>query len=370
MRQIICIKISLLTMMIMAAVLLPQTAHSVRLKDVASFSGVRSNQLVGYGLVVGLSGTGDQRGAPFTIRSMANMLESMGVSVDKDDLQVSNVAAVIVTADMPSSSKAGTKLDVTVSSIGDAGSLQGGVLIQTPLKGIDGEIYALAQGPMTLGGYSVEGQASEITTNITTVARIPNGAIIEREIPYKFNAQESIQVNLDMRDFSTTSQVLERINSAFGQNLAKAEDISSIKVNIPQEFQGNLIPFMAALENIEISPDSPARVVVDEKTGTVVIGENVRISRVAVSHGDMSIVVREEPEVFMPAPFTDADPIVVPRTDIGVEEDDSPMVIIEGATINELVDGLNSVGATPRDFITILRTLKAAGALYAELEVI
>ncbi len=370
MRKSLWIKISLPAAILMLAVFLPLDAQSVRLKDIASFGGVRTNQLVGYGLVVGLTGTGDNRGAPFTIRSMVNMLESMGVSVDKADLRVRNVAAVIVTADMPASSRAGTKLDVTVSSIGDARSLQGGVLIQTPLKGIDGEIYALAQGPMTLGGFSVEGQMAQITTNITTVGRIPNGATIEREIPYQFNAQESVEVNLNVHDFSTTSQVLESINSVFGQNLAAAEDISNIRVQIPDEFQGNLIPFMAALENIRVSPDSPAKVVVDEKTGTVVIGENVKISRVAVSHGDMSIIVREDPQVFMPAPFTDADPVVVPRTDIAVDEEAAPLVVIEGATINELVQGLNSVGATPRDFITILRTIKAAGALYAELEVI
>lgn len=370
MRKSLCIKINLLALVFMVATLLPQEAQSVRLKDIASFGGVRTNQLVGYGLVVGLTGTGDNRGAPFTIRSMVNMLESMGVSVDKADLRVRNVAAVIVTADMPASSRPGTKIDVTVSSIGDARSLQGGVLIQTPLKGIDGEIYALAQGPMTLGGFSVEGQMAQITTNITTVGRIPNGATVERDIPFKFNAQESIEVNLNIHDFSTTTQVLQNINSNFGRNLATAEDISSIRVNIPEEFQGNLIPFMAALENIRVSPDSPARVVVDEKTGTVVIGENVKISRVAVSHGDMSIIVREDPEVFMPAPFTAADPIVVPRTDIAVDEEVAPLVVIEGATINELVKGLNSVGATPRDFITILRTIKAAGALYADLEVI
>ncbi|WP_045215305.1 flagellar basal body P-ring protein FlgI [Desulfonatronovibrio magnus] len=357
-------------MIVLAVLLLAMDANAVRLKDIATFGGVRTNQLVGYGLIVGLTGTGDNRGAPFTIRSMVNMLEGMGVSVDESALQVRNVAAVIVTADMPASAKPGSKLDVTVSSIGDARSLQGGVLIQTPLKGIDGNIYALAQGPLTLGGFSVEGQAAQITTNITTVGRIPNGAMVERHVPYNFNAQEYVTINLNEQDFSTTAQVAESINSNFGANRAFAQDISSIRVDIPDEFRGNLIPFMAALENIQVSPDSPARVVVDEKTGTVVIGENVKISRVAVSHGDMSVIIREQPQVFMPEPFTDAGPVVVPSTDIAVEEDANPLVIVEGATINELVDGLNSVGATPRDLITILRTIKAAGALYAELEVI
>ncbi|WP_028575777.1 flagellar basal body P-ring protein FlgI [Desulfonatronovibrio hydrogenovorans] len=348
----------------------PEQAHSVRLKDIANFGGVRTNQLVGYGLVVGLSGTGDRRSDQATVRSVVNMLESMGVSVDRGNLQFRNVAAVIVTADMPASARSGSRLDVTISSIGDANSLQGGVLIQTPLKGIDGEIYALAQGPLTLGGFSVEGQAAQVTTNITTVGRIPNGAMVEREIPFRFNSQESIQVNLNVHDFSTTSQVMESINASFGQNLAAAKDISTIRVNIPSQFRGNLIPFMAALENIQVSPDSPAKVVVDEKTGTVVIGENVRISRVAVSHGDLNIIVREQPQVFMPAPFTEADPVVVPDTDIAVIEEERQLVVIEGATINELVEGLNSIGATPRDLITILRTIKAAGALYADLEVI
>ena len=346
------------------------SAQAVRLKDVATFSGVRENQLVGYGLVVGLDGSGDSQASPFTLRSMSNMLEGMGVSVNPDDLQPDNVAAVMVTANMPSSARPGSKMDVTVSSMGDADSLMGGVLIQTPLSGIDGKIYALAQGQLTVGGYSVEGDAAEITTGVPTGARIPGGATVEREVPYRFNTQEDIVVNLNMQDFSTTSQVTESINEHFGSNLARAKDNSTIRVDIPDGFQGNLVPFMAALENLQVSPDSPARVVVDEKTGTVVIGEHVRLSKVAISHGALTVMVREVPDVFMPMPFTDAPPVIAPETEIDIVEEERQLTIIEGATINELVDGLNAIGATPRDLISILRTLKASGALHAELEVI
>ncbi len=347
-----------------------ETAESVRLKDVASFSGVHENRLIGYGLVVGLDGTGDDGDTPFTVSSMANMLEGMGISVHPADLDSDNVAAVMVTANMPASAKPGSDLDITVSSIGDADSLLGGVLVQTPLRGVDGDIYALAQGQLTVGGFSAEGEAAEITTNVPTVARIPGGATVEKGVPYDFNTQDHVVVNLEMQDFSTTSQVTESINQHFDQNLAYAEDISTVKVDIPQEFQGNLVPFMAALENLQVTPDQPARVVVDERTGTVVIGEQVRLSRVAVSHGALTVMVREVPEVFMPLPFTEAEPVIAPETEIEVVEEEAHLELIEGATINELVDGLNAIGATPRDLISILRTLKASGALHAELEVI
>jgi len=342
----------------------------VRIKDIAQVSGVRTNQLIGYGLVVGLSGTGDKSNTQFTIQSLVNMLENMGVRVDRNSLKVKNVAAVMVTAQMPVSARPGSKLDVTVSSIGDASSLLGGVLLQTPLRGIDCKIYALAQGSLAVGGFSAGGEAATAAKNIATVARIPGGAIVERGIPFDFSKQEEITLNLATFDFSTTNQILNRINSSFNAPLASAPNISTVKVKIPERFKNNLIPFLATLENLEINPDTPAKVVVDEKTGTVVLGEHVTISPVAISHGNLHIVVQELPQVSQPESFSQGETTVVPRTQLGVKEEKKNLVLLKGATIQELVKGLNAMGATPRDLISILRTLKAAGALQAKLEII
>jgi flagellar P-ring protein precursor FlgI len=349
----------------------PAKAEAVRLKDLATFAGVRSNQLVGYGLVVGLSGTGDKKKSRFTIQSMVNMLEKMGVAVDSATLQPKNVAAVMVTSKMPVSARPGSQLDVTVSSLGDASSLLGGVLLMTPLKGIDGKIYALAQGPMVLGGMSVDGQAASAQKNIPTVGAIPNGATVERAVPFKFNTQDEMVLHMNNPDFSTTMDVVEKINQTMGQEYARADDIATIKLAIPEEFRGNLVPLMASLENLEVSPQGKAKVVVDEKTGTVVLGRDVRLSKVAVAHGSLQIVVREGQDVSQPtAPFGGGETVATPQTDIAVQEENKRLMLMEGATLQELVDGLNSIGATPRDLISILRTLKSAGALHAELEVI
>ncbi|MBA4356377.1 MAG: flagellar biosynthesis protein FlgA [Desulfovibrio sp.] len=356
-----------LAMLIVAGV---APAHAARLKDIASFSGVRNNELVGYGLVVGLSGTGDGTTNEFTIRSMTNMLEKMGVSVNPANLKPKNTAAVMVTAKMPASARPGSPLDVTVSSMGDAKSLLGGVLLITPLRGLDGRVYAVAQGSMTLGGYSAEGQAATAQKNITTVGRIPNGATVEREVPFQFNRQDSLTINMANQDFGTTMQVVNRINTAVGGNMAKALDGATIQLAIPAKFQGNLVPLMASLENLDISPDSRARVVVDEKTGTVVLGGYVRLTKVAVAHGNLQIVVAETPNVSQPGAFSGGQTVVTPQSDIKVKEQNNRLLLMEGATLQELVDGLNSVGATPRDLISILRTLKSAGALHADLEVI
>lgn len=357
-----------LSLLILAGV---APAHAVRLKDVASFSGVRNNDLVGYGLVVGLSGTGDGTTSEFTMRSLANMLEKMGVSVNPAQLKPKNTAAVMVTARMPSSARPGSSLDVTVSSMGDAKSLLGGVLLLTPLRGLDGKVYAVAQGSMTVGGFSAEGQAATAQKNITTVARIPNGASVEREVPFQFNKQEGLTINLTgTPDFGTAMQVVQRINGAVGGQYAKALDGATIQMSIPPKFQNNIVPLMASLENLDISPDSRARVVVDEKTGTVVLGGNVRLTRVAVAHGSLQIVVSETPNVSQPGPFSQGQTAVTPQTNVKVKEQNNHLLLMEGATLQELVDGLNSVGATPRDLISILRTLKSAGSLHADLEVI
>ena len=347
----------------------PTPAGAVRIKDIATFAGVRDNQLVGYGLVVGLSGTGDKTGSQFTMQSMVNMLEKMGVAVTRSQLKPKNVAAVMVTAKMPVSSKPGSRLDITVSSLGDASSLLGGVLLLTPLKGVDGEVYALAQGALALGGISAAGEAASASKNITTVGSIPNGAVVERSVPFKFNNLEHMTLHMNMADFTTTMDVVRQINNALGAEMAKASDISTVVFDIPAEFQGNLVPLMATVENLEVTPDGKARVVVDEKTGTVVLGRNVRLSKVAVAHGNLQIVVSEGANVSQPAPFGTGETVVTPTTDVGVKEENRRLVLMEGATLQELVDGLNSIGATPRDVISILKTLKVAGALHADLEV-
>lgn len=361
---------ALFAALLLLTALSPAPASAVRIKDLANFSGVRDNQLVGYGLVVGLGGTGDTKKSDFTVQSMVNMLENMGVGVDSSKLTPKNIAAAMVTVKMPVSAKPGSKLDVTVSSMGDAKSLQGGILLMTPMKGIDGQVYGLAQGAMALGGFSAEGQAATATKNVVTVGRIPNGCTIERGVPFEFNKQNDLILHLNHNDFSTTQQMVDKINDALGGEFARAIDISTIDLKVPGNYANNLVPFMASIENLEISPDSPAKIVVDEKTGTVVLGRNVRLSKVAVSHGNLQIVVQESPNVSQPGPFSQGETVVTPQTNIGVKEDNRRLVMIEGATLQEMIDGLNAIGATPRDLISILQTLKASGALHAELEVI
>ncbi|ACU90485.1 flagellar basal body P-ring protein FlgI [Desulfomicrobium baculatum] len=345
-------------------------AGAVRLKDIASFGGVRSNDLVGYGLVVGLPGTGDKSSSQFTIQSMANMLENMGVKVDRAALKPKNVAAVMVTVKMPASARPGSRLDATVSSVGDASSLLGGVLLMTPLKGIDGSIYALSQGALAVGGFSAGGDAATATKNVTTVGRIPGGAVVERSVPFSFNEQNDITIQLSVEDFSTAKQVADSLNKAIGGQYAHAQDASSIRLGVPSQYQGNIVALMASLENLEVQPDSRAKVVVDEKTGTVVLGANVTLAKVAVSHGNLNVVVSEQPQVSQPGAFSPGQTAITPATEIGVREEQRRLILMAGASIQELVDGLNAIGATPRDLISILRTMKSAGALHADLEVI
>lgn len=369
-RSLILVALFLVLTAFWSTIVAPAEAEAARLKDIASFSGVRTNELVGYGLVVGLAGTGDGTSSTFTLRSMSNMLEKMGVESDPDDLQPKNVAAVMVTARLPVSAKPGSRIDITVSSLGDAKSLLGGILLITPLKGLDGRVYAVAQGSMTIGGFSAAGEAATAQKNIPTVGRIPGGAIVERSVPFKFNNQELLTVNLSVRDFGTTMQVVNKINSAMGGNFAEAKDISTVELRLPDQFRGNMVPLMASLENLSISPDGKARVVVDEKTGTVVLGQDVRLSKVAVAHGNLQIVISESEDVSQPGPFSDGTTVVTPQTDLQVEEQNNPLMLMEGATLQELVDGLNAIGAAPRDLISIIRALKAAGSLHAEVEVI
>jgi flagellar P-ring protein FlgI len=349
-----------------------QSSDAARIKDLGYISGVRGNQLIGYGLVVGLNGTGDKSATIFTNQSLANMLEKMGIKIDPTATKVNNVASVMVTADLPPFSKIGNKVDAVISSIGDSKSLEGGTLLITQLKGADGEVYAVAQGSMVVGGFSTSGQGASVQKNHPTVGRIANGVTIEREIGYEFVKKESIIISLRIPDFTNARRIEERINTVF-QDSSYAKDGGTIKVTIPDNLKANPVKFLSIIENLEVKPDAQAKIVVDEKTGTIVIGENVRISTVAISHGNISIQIKEDEKVSQPLPFAPVGAATVrtPDTKIRVEEEKGHFVLMEGGvSIKELINALNAIGVSTRDVIVILQTIKAAGALHAELEII
>ena len=369
-------------------------APAVRIKDLASIKGIRHNQLIGYGLVVGLNGTGDKQGTGFTVQSLVNMIERMGIHIDENDVTVKNVAAVMVTAKIPPFARIGNKIDVVVSSIGDAKSLQGGTLLLTPLRGVDRKVYALAQGPISVGGFAAGGAAGGgVTKNHPTVGRISRGATIEREILVSMQDKQQLIITLNNPDFTTAIRVCNAINEKLGQMLASTIDSGTLKLHIPEDLQGRVVRMIATVENLEVTPDTIARVVLNEKTGTVVIGENVRISTVAVAHGNLSIQIKEGVIVSQPLPFapgpsegTEAEQfqledgavvapggqtVVSPDSEVAVQEEKNRLLLVPaGSTIGELVRALNAIGVTPRDLITIFQCIKAAGALQAELEII
>jgi len=361
-------KVTLIT--IFTTVLI-SSAWGARLKDIAHICGVRENQLIGYSLVVGLNGTGDNTdNAVFSLQSLVNMLERFGIKVNPEDLRLKNVAAVMVTAQVPPFAKVGTKIDAIVSSIGDAKSLMGGTLLMCPLRGPDGRLYAVAQGPVSIGGFSFSGRGARAQKNFPTVGRVVGGVTIEREIPLSFYSDGAITISLSNPDFTTASRVANKINETFGEPLAKALDGGSIKVNVPVELKDNLVDFIARLENLEVKPSKVAKVVINERTATVVIGEDVRISPVAVAQGGLSIVIKEAPKVSQPLPFSVGETVVTPRTEIEIKEKKTPLYLIpQTTTVGDLVRALNAIGATPQDLISILQAIKAAGALHAELEI-
>ncbi|HSM74981.1 MAG TPA: flagellar basal body P-ring protein FlgI [Desulfobacterales bacterium] len=350
----------------------PATAEAARIKDIAAVKGVRPNQLVGYGLVVGLNGSGDNNKTEFTIQSLVNMLERMNVHVDPNDVKVKNVAAVIVTASLPPFARIGNKIDVLVSSIGDAKSLVGGTLLLTPLRGVDREVYALAQGAVSVGGFGATGTTgSSVTQNHLLAAQIPGGATVEKEIPFALAGRQELTLTLFQPDFTTAVRVSDAINQAMGGALASTLDSGTLEVQVPAGFHDNLPGFLARIETLSVTPDSVARIVVNEKTGTVVMGENVRISTVAVAHGNLSISIQEAFDVSQPEPLAQGDTVVTPRTEIQIREQDQELMIVPGgSTIGELVRALNAIGVTPRDLISIFQSIKAAGALQAELEIL
>ena len=393
--------VSLAGMLTIMILLVPVSVDGARLKDIASFKGIRTNQLVGYGLVVGLNGTGDtSTNVEFTIRSMANMLERMlGVHIDRDrmsQIKLKNVAAVMVTASIPPFSRTGNKIDVLISSIGDAKSLLGGTLLMTPLKGIDQQVYALAAGPVVTGGFAASGASgSTVQKNIPTVGLITKGATVEKEIPMNLDSKKEMALYLFNPDFTTAERVKETINRSLNGPYAKSEDPGTIRIRVPEYYQGNVAEWVASVERLEVTPDSVAKVILNERTGTIVLGENVRISTVAVAHGNLSIQIKESLNVSQPLPFAPAPPrgsptvaippgegtgvivapggstVVTPESSITVKEDGTALVMLpSGVNLGEVVKALNAIGATQRDLISILQAIKAVGALQADLEII
>ena len=364
------VKTALLILALSLAFISP--AGAVRIKDIAEIEGVRSNHLVGYGLVIGLNGTGDDDGTEFTIQSLVSMLERMGIKVDRSKVEVENVAAVLVTTDLPPFARAGTRMDALVSSIGDAESLQGGTLVLTPLKGPDGLVYAMAQGPVSIGGgFTVSGAAATAQKNHPTVGRIINGAFIEREVPLQFRRKSEISINLRQPDFTTVLRLAGAVNSALGGEFATPMDGGTVRVEIPPQYLGDVVALVASIEKLDVTPDRVAKVVFDERTGTVVIGEDVRISTVGIAHGNLSIVVKESPEVSQPLPFSRrGETVVTPNTQLRVKEEKSEVMLMpEGVSIQEIVEALNAIGVSPRDLMAIFQALKEAGALQAELKI-
>jgi flagellar P-ring protein precursor FlgI len=378
---------------IISFIILTDIVHAARIKDIANIGGVRENQLIGYGLVVGLNGTGDDVKNGFTKETLVNMLFRQGLVIPRDrDVKADNIAAVMVTAKLPPFVKGGTRIDVDVSSIGNAKSLLGGTLLMTSLRGADGEIYAVAQGAVTIGGFSASGAAGGgVTKNHTTAGRITNGATVEKELPYEFQKSRMLTINLYQPDFTTSTHLAEVINTSMRNVEAKLVDSSSVTVKIKENVGMNMVQLVSLVENLDVHVDSAAVVVMNEKTGTVVMGENVRISTVAVAHGNLSIQIKEEKKVSQPLPFAPGAPagsaaptkkggvimapggqtVVTPESHVTVAEEKKQLLVVpRGVTIQEVVRALNAIGVSPRDLITIMQAIKAAGALQADLKIL
>src|SRR4051812_47115365 len=347
-------------------------AHATsRIKDLANIEGVCQNQLIGYGLVVGLNGTGDTlNNIPFTKQSLQAMLERMGVNIRGATIRTGNVAAVMVTGNLPPFGTQGTRMDVTVSALGDAKNLQGGTLLVTPLLGADGNVYAVAQGSLAIGGFQAEGNAASITKGVPTVGRIANGAIIEREIEFALNRLSQVRLALRNADFTTAKRIAAAINDYIGMATAEPIDPSSVQLTVPKQFQGNVVALLTEIEQLQIEPDLSAKIVIDERSGIIVMGRDVRVSMVAVAQGNLTVTISEAAQVSQPAAFSRGRTVTAPRSRIGVQEDGRKLALVnEGVSLQQLVDGLNALGIGPRDLISILQAIKAAGAIQADIEV-
>jgi flagellar P-ring protein precursor FlgI len=362
---------------LMAVVLLlPQPtvtyAAAARIKDVVNIEGVRENQLVGYGLVVGLNGTGDGlNNSPFTKQSLQAMLERLGVNTRGENMRTGNVAAVMVTANLPAFSTQGSRLDVNVASLGDAKSLQGGTLLVTPLLGADGEVYAIAQGSVTINGFSAQGDAASVVSGVPTTGRISSGGLIEREIGFVLGAQRSLRLALRNPDLTTSRRIALAINDFIGVPCATPEDPATIRLNLPRNFNGNIVDLLTDIEQLVIETDLPAKIVIDENSGIIVMGKDVRVSTVAVAQSNLTVTIAESPVVVQPNPLSLGQTAVEPRTDLSVSTSESKLAVVpESVSLQQLVDGLNALGISPRDLIAILQAVKASGALQAEIEVL
>jgi flagellar P-ring protein precursor FlgI len=364
-----CIAVLLAALALMLAASGAADAASVRIKDIVNVQGVRGNDLVGYGLVVGLNGTGDSlRSIPFTEDSLINLLERLGVNIEGEDVKAKNVAAVIVTATLPPFARSGSEIDATISAIGDAESLLGGTLVLTPLLAADGNVYAVAQGSVIAGGFEAEGRAESVTQGVPTSGVVPSGARIEQEVDFALDDLRTVRLALRDPDFTTAQRIQSAINREVGLDVARTLDAGTIDIAVPAVFESRVAAFISAIENLPVTPDLAARVVVDQRSGTIVVGADVRISEVAVSQGNLTVRVTETPQASQPNPFGQGRTVVVPRTDVEVdtEADHRIAVLNEGTTLAELVQGLNALGVGPRDLIDILSAIKAAGALHAE----
>ncbi|WP_420433291.1 flagellar basal body P-ring protein FlgI [Hyphobacterium sp.] len=362
-----------LTFLVGLAVLTTPAHANSRIKDIADVEGVRDNQLVGYGLVVGLDGTGDSlRNAAFTRQSLSAMLERFDVNTRDATLNTRNTAAVIVTAHLRPFATQGTRVDITVSAIGDASSLQGGTLIATPLIGADGQVYAVGQGQLAVGGFAAQGDGASVTRGVPTAGRIANGGLVERELRFDLANRSAIRLALRNPDFTTARRTAEAINAYLGSDAARASDPATIVLSRPDYYEGDMVALLSEVELLRVEPDLPARVIIDEATGTIVMGENVRVSTVAIAQGNLTISVSETPIASQPAPFSETgETVVLPRTNVSVEEDLSQLgVLDDGVSLSDLVDGLNALGVSPRDMIAILQAVAASGALQAEIEVL
>jgi flagellar P-ring protein FlgI len=353
-------------------IMMQTAAGASRIKDVVEIQGVRENLLIGYGLVVGLNGTGDDiSDGHFTKESLQSMLNRMGIKTTDSAVDSDNVAAVMVTAVLPPFSRQGSRIDVTVSALGDSESLLGGTLLVTPLLGADGEVYAVSQGQLAVGGFTAAGAAETVTKGVPTSARIANGAIIERELVFDMSTLDAVTLNLRNPDFTTARRISQAINAFMGAAIADATDLSTVVVQIPNGYGGGAVGLITDIEQLRVEPDHLAKVVIDEQSGIIVMGDNVRISKVAIAQGNLTIRITEAQQVSQPGPFSEVGTTTtVDRTDIDIVEDDTQLTVVDGGvTLQELVNGLNALGIGPRDMITILQAVKAAGALQADIEV-
>lgn len=344
-----------------------------RIKDIADFEGVRDNQLIGYGLVVGLNGTGDNiKSVDFTKESLISMLDKIGINARDGQLKAKNVAAVMVTANLPAFARQGSRIDVMVSALGDAKNLQGGTLLATPMQGADSEIYAVAQGQIAVGAVSARGTNASVVKGVPTAGRIASGAIVENEIPFDLDSLKTIRIALRNPDFTTSRRVADAINAMLGTTAAQALDPATISLDIPKKYQGKIVDLMTRVEQLQVQPDQLARVVIDESSGIVVIGKDVKINRLAIAQGNLTIKITDIPFVSQPLPFSNGTTVSGVTTAININEgiDAKLTVVNTGVNLQELVDGLNALGVTPRDLISILQAIKASGALQAEIEVI